>query len=311
MAGPVSNSSGHEQRHRSVGGIAKKLHWSVPRARGNRGLAQRLVGAGAEIGDALHWAIQGGHGEIVRDLLESGASFAARIENGYTPLHLAAYQAGRNGDGSSVAAQGGRHIHINDDEWTPLLVAVYEGRLAVTRALLAAGADVSLQYGESKTPVIHVAARKDVEMLGAVIEHGADLEAVATDQTTAHAAASINNAGAIDVLVNAGANIEARNDRSETPLQYASDRLSHQVLLALLKRGANINALDVYLQTPLLVVAAASAGTQRTAERGGGLSAESRCGRDHCLRRWPQSCRSDRCQSRRRRTFGRGRLARA
>lgn len=38
-------------------------------ARGNRSLAQKLVAAGATIGHALHEAVGGGHGDIVRDLV--------------------------------------------------------------------------------------------------------------------------------------------------------------------------------------------------------------------------------------------------
>ena len=38
-------------------------------AEGDRGLAMKLVGAGARIGLALHSAVRGGHGELMNDLL--------------------------------------------------------------------------------------------------------------------------------------------------------------------------------------------------------------------------------------------------
>lgn len=59
-------------------------------AKGNRGLAPRLVRAGAEMGEALHKAAVGGHGGIVNDLLDGGASIAARDRGGFTALHYAA-----------------------------------------------------------------------------------------------------------------------------------------------------------------------------------------------------------------------------
>lgn len=73
-------------------GWAKWLNVPLERAaaEGKRGLAQRLVGKGAEIGNALHAAVRGGHGEIVNDLLESEASFADKGTQGRTPLHVAA-----------------------------------------------------------------------------------------------------------------------------------------------------------------------------------------------------------------------------
>ena len=48
-------------------------HCSAPQPREReRGL--KLTGAGAQVGDALHEAVRGGRGEVVNDLLESGAS---------------------------------------------------------------------------------------------------------------------------------------------------------------------------------------------------------------------------------------------
>eukprot|EP00903_Cladosiphon_okamuranus_P017407 g16031.t1 len=61
-------------------------------SKGNRGIVKQLVRAGAELGQALHEAIGGGHGEIATDLLESGASIDAKDTEGNTPIHVAAYE---------------------------------------------------------------------------------------------------------------------------------------------------------------------------------------------------------------------------
>lgn len=55
-------------------------------------LTQKLIGAGAKIGEALHEAVKGGHRDVVDDLLESGASATTKDKSsyGYTPLHFAA-----------------------------------------------------------------------------------------------------------------------------------------------------------------------------------------------------------------------------
>lgn len=58
--------------------------------KGKRDLLQKLVKAGAKIGDALHKTVQGGHEEIVNDLLESGASIDVKGMEGNTPLRVAA-----------------------------------------------------------------------------------------------------------------------------------------------------------------------------------------------------------------------------
>lgn len=61
---------------------------------GNIGLAHKLLGAGAEVGDALHEAVKGGHGDVVNGFLEIGAPVAAKDTSafGNTPLHIAARQ---------------------------------------------------------------------------------------------------------------------------------------------------------------------------------------------------------------------------
>ena len=66
----------------------------MPPARAQlRPRAEASGGAGAKIGDALHAAVRGGHGGVVNDLLDSGASVAAQdAENGRTPLHVAAIE---------------------------------------------------------------------------------------------------------------------------------------------------------------------------------------------------------------------------
>ena len=58
---------------------------------GKRGLAQKLVGAGAETGDALHEAARHGHADVATILLlENGASVDAKNTSvgGYTPYLL-------------------------------------------------------------------------------------------------------------------------------------------------------------------------------------------------------------------------------
>lgn len=56
----------------------------------NSGLAQKPVGAGARIGEALHQAARRGHGGVVKDLVEAGASMTAKDTDDMTPLHIAA-----------------------------------------------------------------------------------------------------------------------------------------------------------------------------------------------------------------------------
>ena len=113
-------------------------------AMGNRELAQKLVGAGAEIGDALYEAVRGGHGEIVNALLESGASTVAKNGDGDTPLHIAVDQGQTEIVQQQLLLKGADKDGFDDRRRTPLYLAALKGRLDVVLALLAADVGVSL-----------------------------------------------------------------------------------------------------------------------------------------------------------------------
>ena len=234
---------------------------------GNRGLAKKLVEAGAHVGDALHEAIGGGHREVVMDLLESGASINAKeASNRYTPLHLAAGE-GRTGILRMLILKGADKEALDNYGWTPLYTTAYCGRLISALDLLTAGADVNTRCGERNMSVVHIAAeRGHVGILRAAIEHGADVKAAdIVHRTALHYTADISDAEAIDVLVEAGADIEARDNNSWTPLHWAADKINLEALAALLKHGAHVNAQNDNLRTPLHC-SAAYAGLHGAAE---------------------------------------------
>ncbi|CAM9730030.1 unnamed protein product [Ectocarpus sp. 8 AP-2014] len=132
-------------------------------------------------------------------------------------------------------------------------VRCYFGHLTSARAFMSAGADVNVRCGLLKRTVLSLAAEKGhVDILRALVKHGADVTAVDNDRDTAlHVAAQFNRAEVIDALVDMGTNIEASNRIGCTPLHLACHMLRDQAVVALSKRGANINARDVIDQTPL------------------------------------------------------------
>ena len=236
---------------------------------GNRDLAQRLVEAGAQIGNALHAAVHGGHGEVADDLLGNGASIDARNLAGRTPLHLAA-RVDKPEMVELLMTRGADKDARDPGEMTPLHIAASRGHATSALALLAGGADVHLGCRMVGGSVAQAAAQAGhLDILRAAIEHGADVDAATCDDlqisTALHSAAHFNQAGAIDVLVEAGANIEARTSNGHTPLHSASLRSNLEALTALLKHGAHVNAQTISLQTPL-DFAVRKAGTRGAAE---------------------------------------------
>lgn len=213
--------------------------------RGNRSLAQKLVRAGAEIQDALHEAVQGGHGGIVNDLLENGASVTAKDRLGRTPLHVAAGR-GEKETVQLLLQKGADKDAQDNSRRTPLYIAVSDGHAAAAFALLAVGADVHFQCGPFQWSVVHAAAQNGLlGVLRAAIERGADLEARDNENKTAcHFAAFEGKATAINVLAEAGANVNVCTPMGETPLHLACGALHLEAVRALVAHGAHVNAQD-------------------------------------------------------------------
>jgi ankyrin repeat protein len=92
---------------------------------------------------------------------------------------------------------------------------------------------------------LHMAASKgDVARLKSILCHGADPNAVHKGRTPLHSAVTAGKAEAIAALVAAGADINARDDRSQTPLMAAcSIGLSKgsASAIALVDLGADVN----------------------------------------------------------------------
>ncbi len=234
---------------------------------GNRGLAQKLVTAGAQIGTALHEAVGGGHGELVNDLLERGVYIDVKdTASGRTALHVAARE-GRTEMVELLMLKGADKDSFDKKKSTPLDTAVCLGHVTTALALLAGGADVNTPCGGSSQSVLHIAAEKGhVEVLRAAIERGADVNAIQLGERTAlHVAAGYNKPEAIDALVDAGADVEAWDSTGWMPLHCAALGLNLEAVTALLKYDPDPNAQDDSLETPLHF-AATQAKSQGAAE---------------------------------------------
>ena len=127
------------------------------------------------------------------------------------------------------------------DGFTPLGLAVFFGHAETVEALLAAGADVNLTSSESmKMPPLGSAmAVQRNDIARTLIEHGADVNAKATNDLTAlHTAAARGNLGAAKLLLDHGADINARSTDGKTPLSYAEER-NHPEMVEFLQNAHN------------------------------------------------------------------------
>ncbi len=238
----------------------------------DRGLAQKLVEAGAPIGLALHAAVRGSHGYLVNHLLENECApidVYCRDINDNTPLHVAA----RMGEAEivrSLLLKGASKDARNEQGYTPFYITAQHGHVAAAQALLAAGANVNVRIAGS-SPVLEAVECEHVEFLRMLGENGADVHAVhgVNKSTALHVAAwngQDSDQGAVDVLIEAGANIDAKDYNGRTPLHDAAETLCCHAARALLKHGANVNARCFSGRTPLLHAVRLTGALPRAAE---------------------------------------------
>jgi serine/threonine-protein phosphatase 6 regulatory ankyrin repeat subunit B len=131
---------------------------------GDLSMVKVLLAKGANIdacntngATALHLAVQKGHIEVVKTLLEKRANPNAAINskipliNGTTPLHVAT-EAGHLNVVKILLEKGG-NIHASINGITPLHIAAGRGYLDMVIALLEKGANIDAVYNNNITPL--------------------------------------------------------------------------------------------------------------------------------------------------------------
>lgn len=187
---------------------------------GDLSLSHKLVGAGAEVGNALHIAIRRRHEEAMKYLLENVApSLDAKDEYDHTPLHVAlrsAFGPPAQSEENNVWCEQvvrlllreGADPNVMGQLGTPLHYACFNNLLGATKALLQAGADFTVGsrgYRGSRSALGEAARSSSADLVKALIEYGADVMAYGPDgNTPLHHAAFSQIADVGDVLIAAG-----------------------------------------------------------------------------------------------------------
>ena len=132
---------------------------------------------------------------------------------------------------------------VNRYEVTPLALAALNGSAGMIERLLDAGADPNRPNPEGETPLMTAARTGNRLALTVLLEHGADVDAIEAwrGQTALMWAVAQNQVDAVDVLLRAGADPNARSTGGFTPILFAAREGYLDVLDALVRAGANVD----------------------------------------------------------------------
>ncbi len=222
---------------------------------------QLLLDAGADVkaaNDAGVTALHVATGDVrkVRLLLDRGADANARSMIGRTPLIVAASTSGAVDVVRLLLAQGADFNAADSTGVTALIAATSVGDAAVARLLLDRGADVNprANVGQSATALMGAAYNGNVELVRLILARKPDVNVASADRsglvkngpvlfgnvTALHMATSNGSLDVVQLLLAAGAAVDAKDVRGMTPLMWAvaTDRPEPRIVRLLLEQGA-------------------------------------------------------------------------
>lgn len=183
---------------------------------------------------------------ILRKILERYPEVNIKNDDQQTPIHVAIVK--QQTDAISILAEFGADIEIEHRDFTPLMIAVYYADLAATQVLLELGADVDHKQKEYGFRALHFATKP--EIIAALLQYRPDVDAIDYRGRTAlhFVLSSAPDFAAIKYQVNARASINIEDEKGHTPFfsfvyrgSSKSKSNSAQILDYLLSKKANPN----------------------------------------------------------------------
>ncbi|KAF7939835.1 hypothetical protein EAE99_001640 [Botrytis elliptica] len=191
---------------------------------------------------ALHIAIDRRHEGVIRALIEAGADVNASDELSLTPLMKVVVD--NLPDAIDLLIEKGAHVDAKGfREHAALSMAANAGNIVAVKKLLAAGAEVDAGKDTySGTALVRAASsghKNDALVAKELILHGADVNAVCNGETVLMHSAL--HPSVMKLLIEAGANIEAKDAEGETVLHKAAKVGRDDSVQALIEAGANLH----------------------------------------------------------------------
>ena len=217
---------------------------AVCESRPTPGIVRRLAEAGADVNavdgegfSALHLGARRGNLAVMEALVDLGVEVTLMNKCAHSAMHYAA-----NGEVVRWLAAHGVSVQGDENKKSPLHSACSDGRVDAVRSLIELEAEVGHRSREART-ALHCAVEchpeeAAVEITRLLLAAGADVNAVNSfGWAPLH---RVWHAACVDVLLDAGADLEVRDRWGRTPICAAAWDLPHrgEVVLRLAERGA-------------------------------------------------------------------------
>jgi ankyrin repeat protein len=206
---------------------------------GHESTVKLLLSRGADVhamtgddgtGSVLMDAVIHNKPQIAKILLEAGADPNSKH------VLVKASETGQNDIVDALLDRGADIEAVGRNGERPLRQAVLGDRLETVKLLLHRGAQVNAQAGTSSSPIMTALFNTGTEILNVLIDAGADIR-----PPVLHRACE-RHALAAQLLVEKGADVNARDGNDMTPLQAAVRMGKEDVVHLLLDAGADVNA---------------------------------------------------------------------
>ena len=195
----------------------------------------------------LHYAVEYGAHDAIRLLLENGADPLVRNSDIKTPLFIAAEKGDMAAADILLEVADVRRT-LNDYRsfalgFTPLMAAVNGGHVALAEKLLDLGAYINDRDHKSRHSLFIAAENGTPDMVRMLIARGADVAKALphsdNGQTMVHKLGSAYYKEKLLLLVEAGADLDARDGYGSTPLNIVTEASDPVKVRTLLELGAN------------------------------------------------------------------------
>lgn len=189
--------------------------------------------------------------EMIHTFLEYKFDVKAKFIKGNTVLHFAVV----NGTERTVTAllQAGCTVDaVNNDDVTPLLLAVFYNKRSMFQILVNSGASINRLFSHSDTYLHKVTRIGDVHLVLFFINQKVNVD-LANDfgETPLTIAVEANNPALINVLLASGAQFIRTNNQWETYIHIAVKYGCMNALRTLLKHGVLVDSRTLYDDTAL------------------------------------------------------------